>query len=174
MLGIVMIPHGAQKLLGIFGGAGFGASMGYFTSTGIPAPVAFLVIMAESLGALALVLGFFGRFMAFGIGLDMLGAILIVHLPHGFFMNWYGAQAGEGFEYHLLAIALSLVIIIGGSGKLSGPLASRIDAEVMFASAVPGGGDRFRECARTREGRHADRFDCIARRVSAINAGIAE
>jgi putative oxidoreductase len=57
--------------------------------------------------------------MAFGIGLDMLGAILIVHLPHGFFMNWYGAQAGEGFEYHLLAIALSLVIIIGGSGKLS-------------------------------------------------------
>lgn len=119
MLGIVMIPHGAQKLLGLFGGAGFGASMGYFTSTGIPAPVAFLVIMAESLGALALVLGFFGRFMAFGIGLDMLGAILIVHLPHGFFMNWYGAQAGEGFEYHLLAIALSLVIIIGGSGKLS-------------------------------------------------------
>ena len=119
MLGIVMIPHGAQKLLGLFGGAGFGASMGYFTSTGIPAPVAFLVIMAESLGALALVLGFFGRFMAFGIGLDMLGAILIVHLPHGFFMNWYGAQAGEGFEYHLLAIALSLVIMIGGSGKLS-------------------------------------------------------
>lgn len=119
MLGIVMIPHGAQKLLGIFGGAGFGASMGYFTSTGIPAPAAFLVIMAESLGALALVLGFFGRFMAFGIGLDMLGAILIVHLPHGFFMNWYGAQAGEGFEYHLLAIALSLVIMIGGSGKLS-------------------------------------------------------
>ena len=119
MLGIVMIPHGAQKQLGLFGGAGFGASMGYFTSTGIPAPVAFLVIMAESLGALALVLGFFGRFMAFGIGLDMLGAILIVHLPHGFFMNWYGAQAGEGFEYHLLAIALSLVIIIGGSGKLS-------------------------------------------------------
>ncbi len=119
MLGIVMIPHGAQKLLGLFGGAGFNASMGYFTSTGIPAPVAFLVIMAESLGALALVLGFFGRFMAFGIGLDMLGAILIVHLPHGFFMNWYGAQAGEGFEYHLLAIALSLVIIIGGSGKLS-------------------------------------------------------
>jgi putative oxidoreductase len=119
MLAIVFIPHGSQKLLGLFGGHGFAATMHYFTSTGMPAVLAFLVIMAESLGSVALLLGFFGRFMAFSIGLVMLGAIFMVHLPNGFFMNWFGMQKGEGFEYHLLAIGLALVVMIKGSGKYS-------------------------------------------------------
>jgi putative oxidoreductase len=119
MLSIVFLPHGSQKLLGLFGGHGFAATMKYFTSSGMPAVFAFLVIMAESLGAFALLLGLFGRFMAFGIGLVMLGAIFMVHLPNGFFMNWFGTQKGEGFEYHLLAIGLALLIMIDGSGKFS-------------------------------------------------------
>ena len=119
MLSIVFLPHGSQKLLGLFGGHGFAATMKYFTASGMPYVLAFLVIMAESLGALALLLGLFGRFMAFGIGLVMLGAIIMVHLPNGFFMNWFGTQKGEGFEYHLLAIGLALLIMIDGSGKLS-------------------------------------------------------
>jgi putative oxidoreductase len=57
--------------------------------------------------------------MAFGIALVMLGAIFMVHLPNGFFMNWFGNQKGEGFEYHLLAIGLALVIMINGSGRYS-------------------------------------------------------
>ena len=119
ILSVVMLPHGAQKILGWFGGYGFHNTMAYFTSTGMPAVIAFLVIMAESLGALALLVGLFGRFMAFAIGLNMLGAILMVHLKIGFFMNWAGAQKGEGFEFHLLALALVLILVIKGSGKFS-------------------------------------------------------
>jgi putative oxidoreductase len=119
MLSIVFIPHGSQKLLGLFGGYGFTGTMGSFTANGMPAVFAFLVIMAESLGSLALLFGLFGRFMAFGIGMVMVGAIGMVHLPNGFFMNWFGTQKGEGFEYHLLALGLALVVMIKGSGALS-------------------------------------------------------
>jgi putative oxidoreductase len=119
-LGAVILPHGAQKLLGWFGGYGFEGTMGYFTgSLGVPAAMALLVILAESLGALALVLGFAGRFMALGIAAVMSGAIFMAHAPNGFFMNWSGAQAGEGIEYHLLAIALALVVALRGSGAFS-------------------------------------------------------
>lgn len=119
-LGLVMLPHGAQKVFGWFGGYGFSATMGFFTGTlGIPAPLAVLAILAESAGALALVLGFAGRLMAFGIAAVMVGAVLMAHLPHGFFMNWSGTAAGEGFEYHLLALALAAVVIVRGSGRYS-------------------------------------------------------
>jgi putative oxidoreductase len=118
-LGLVMFPHGAQKLLGWYGGFGFSNTMGYFTSNGTPWLIAFLVIMAESLGIWALILGFFSRFMAFSIGLVMLGAIFMVHLKFGFFMNWMGKQPGEGYEYHILAIGLALATMLKGSGKLS-------------------------------------------------------
>ncbi len=118
-LGMVMFPHGAQKLFGWFGGYGFQGTMGYFTQSGMPWIVAFLVVMAESLGALALILGFFGRFMSFGIGLVMLGAIFMVHLQFGFFMNWFGKAAGEGYEYHILAAGLALATMIKGSGMFS-------------------------------------------------------
>jgi len=120
MLGIVFFPHGAQKLLGWFGGYGFSGTMSFFTDKmGIPAVLAFLAIMAESVGAVALIAGFLTRIAALGVGTNMVVAILMVHLPNGFFMNWTGNQKGEGFEFHLLAIALALALIIRGGGKWS-------------------------------------------------------
>jgi putative oxidoreductase len=120
MLGIVMLPHGAQKLLGWFGGFGFAGTMGFFTEQmHIPAAIAFLVIMGESFGSLGLILGFLTRFIAASYVLIMLGAIAMVHWPNGFFMNWSGKQAGEGFEYHLLVIGISLALLIAGGGKWS-------------------------------------------------------
>lgn len=119
-LGAVMLPHGAQKLLGWFGGPGFGGAMGFLTGPmSLPAPLAALIILIESMGALALVLGIAGRAMAAGIASIMVGAIATVHYANGFFMNWGGAQAGEGFEYHLLAIGLALVVMLRGSGAAS-------------------------------------------------------
>lgn len=118
-LGLVMFPHGAQKLLGWFGGGGFSATMQGMTSMGLPAAIVFLVILAESLGAVGLITGFLTRFSAFGIGLVMLGAIVTVHSKVGFFMNWTGKQAGEGFEYHLLVIGIAIVLMIRGGGALS-------------------------------------------------------
>jgi putative oxidoreductase len=118
-LGAVMFAHGGQKLFGLFGGNGFSGTLNYFISTGMPAILAILVILGESLGSLALIAGFFSRFMAFSIGLIMAGAIFMVHLPNGFYMNWFGKQPGEGYEYHLLAIGLSLVVMLKGSGAFS-------------------------------------------------------
>ncbi|HWQ34590.1 MAG TPA: DoxX family protein [Blastocatellia bacterium] len=119
VLGIVILPHGLQKLLGMFGGGGFSGTMGFFTSQGLPAVAALLIILGESFGALGLIVGCISRFAAFGITLIMLGATLMVHLPNGFFMNWTGKQAGEGFEYHLLAIGLALIVMLKGSGRWS-------------------------------------------------------
>lgn len=118
-LGIVILPHGLQKLLGMFGGYGFSATVGFFESMGIPSIAAILVIVAESAGAASLIIGFLSRFCAFAIGMVMLGAAYMVHLQHGFFMNWSGNQQGEGFEYHILAVGLAIVIMIGGGGKFS-------------------------------------------------------
>ena len=120
VFGIVFFAHGAQKMLGWFGGYGFSGTMGFFThQLGIPAPFAFLAIMAEFLGSLGLLVGFLGRIAAFGIICNMTVAVWMVHRFNGFFMNWAGNQKGEGFEYHLLAIAIGLVILIWGSGALS-------------------------------------------------------
>jgi putative oxidoreductase len=119
-LGLTMLPHGAQKLLGWFGGHGFEGTMGFLTSqVGLPYLVALLVILIESIGALALVFGLAGRVMAAGVAAVMVGAVVTTHLANGFFMNWSGAQAGEGFEYHILAVGLALVVMLRGSGALS-------------------------------------------------------
>lgn len=119
-LGIVMFPHGAQKMLGWFGGHGFSATMGFFTGTmHIPAPLAFLAILAEFAGSLGLIVGLFSRLAALGIAVNMTVAILTVHLANGFFMNWAGSQKGEGFEYHLMALGLALIVIVHGAGAVS-------------------------------------------------------
>lgn len=119
-LAIVIFPHGAQKVLGWFGGYGFSGTLGFFTETlGFPTIVAVLVFAAEFLGPIALAAGFFSRLAAAGIGAVMLGAIFFVHAGNGFFMNWTGEQAGQGFEYHLLALGLALAIVLKGSGRLS-------------------------------------------------------
>ena len=118
-LGLVMVPHGAQKLLGWFGGGGFAATLQGMTGMGLPAVVVFLVILAEFFGSLSLITGFLGRVGALGILGVMLGAIFMVHLPNGFFMNWMGNQKGEGIEYHLLAIGMALAILVKGSGAFS-------------------------------------------------------
>lgn len=116
-LGVVILPHGLQKLLGMFGGYGFSATVEFFTSTGIPSVIAVLIILGESFGALFLILGLISRISAAGIALIMLGAMIMVHSQFGFFMNWFGAQAGEGFEYHLLALGLALIVLVRGGGK---------------------------------------------------------
>lgn len=120
LLGIVFFPHGMQKLFGWFGGYGFGGTYGFFTgSMGIPAIFAILAIIAEGLGCIGLLTGFLTRLAAFGLGINMVVAIFMIHLKFGFFMNWDGKQAGEGIEYHLLVIAIALALIIKGGGKWS-------------------------------------------------------
>ena len=120
VLGVVYFAHGAQKLLGWFGGYGFSGTMGFFThQVGLPAPVAFLVIMTEFFGGLGLIVGLLTRIAALGIGIEMIVAVFMIHLPNGFFMNWYGNQKGEGFEYHLLAIAASAALLLRGAGAFS-------------------------------------------------------
>jgi len=119
-LGLVMFPHGAQKALGWFGGYGFSATINFFTGQlHIPVVLAFLAIAAEFAGSIGLISGFFSRVAASGIAVVMLVAMLTVHASNGFFMNWAGNQKGEGFEYHLLALGLALVVILSGAGKWS-------------------------------------------------------
>ena len=115
-----MLPHGAQKLLGAFGGYGFSGTMNFFTqSMHIPAPLAFIAIATEFFGALALLSGILTRVAATGMLVLMAVAVATVHLQNGFFMNWYGSQKGEGFEYHLLVATLALVLMVAGGGKFS-------------------------------------------------------
>ena len=132
ILGVVFFAHGAQKMLGWFGGYGFSGTMGYFTGTAhIPAVFAFLAIAAELFGGLGLIFGFLTRIAAFGISVNMLVAIATVHGAMGFFMNWTGAQKGEGFEYHLLVLAITAFLMIRGAGAFS------IDRAITTSSLVP-------------------------------------
>ncbi|HET9625800.1 MAG TPA: DoxX family protein [Kofleriaceae bacterium] len=117
VLGVIMFPHGMQKLAGWFGGFGFSGTMGFFTDTmHLPAPLAFLIIIGESLGALGLILGLGTRLAAFGMIAIMTGAVLTSHLEFGLFMNWFGAQKGEGFEFHILVVALAIPLLVRGGG----------------------------------------------------------
>lgn len=116
---VVFFPHGAQKMLGWFGGAGFGPTMATFMAADIPSVLAFLAITAEFIGSIALLLGFLTRVAAFGLACVMVVAITTTHWQNGFFMNWTNAQAGEGFEFHLLALALLLPVMFRGGGAAS-------------------------------------------------------
>ena len=120
VLGIVFFAHGAQKMLGWFGGYGFNGTMGFMTGTmHIPAAFAFLAIAAEFFGGIGLILGLLTRVAAFGIAVNMLVAIVTVHAQFGFFANWTGAQKGEGYEYHLLVLAIAAYLMIRGGGAAS-------------------------------------------------------
>lgn len=117
-LGAVLLPHGLQKSVGWFGGYGFDGTMGWFASIGVPALFAFLVIAAETVGAVALIAGIGTRIVAVGAAGIMATAALLVHRQF-FFMNWSGTQGGEGFEYHLLGAAIAVALILGGGGRWS-------------------------------------------------------
>jgi len=125
--GIMIFPHGLQKTFGWFGGVGFSAQMAGFERGHIPAVFAFLAIMAEFLGGLGLMLGALTRIAAFGLAVDMLVAVYLVHGHNGFFMNWSGHQNGEGFEFHILAMAMAIVLIArgGGAGSVDRALAKK-------------------------------------------------
>ena len=120
-LGIVIFPHGAQKLLGWFGGYGFSGTMGFLTGMAhLPWILALLVILIEFFGALFLVFGFATRLAALGIFVNFIGIVITSHLKNGFFMNWANTpNVGQGFEYHLLVIGISLALLIAGGGKAS-------------------------------------------------------
>ncbi len=120
-LAAVFFPHGAQKALGLFGGYGLTATMGFFGKMGISPLFAALDIAAEFLGPIALLFGAFTRVAAFGIFVAMATAVVLVHGRIGFFMNWFGQRpaGAEGFEYHILALALAFAVTIRGAGALS-------------------------------------------------------
>lgn len=133
-LALVFFPHGAQKLLGWFGGGGFTGTMEYMTgAVGLPALIVLAVIGIEFLAPFALATGFLTRAAALGVGAIMVGAVATTHLPNGFFMNWTGAQAGEGFEYHLLVIGIVLALLVTGGGKWS------VDRRLAATDAADGG-----------------------------------
>jgi len=120
VLGLVFFAHGAQKMLGWFGGYGFSGTMGFFTGMlHIPAPFAFLAIAAEFFGGLGLIFGLLTRVAAFGIFCNMIVAVAMIHHQFGLFMNWAGTQKGEGYEFHLLALAALVFLMIRGAGAAS-------------------------------------------------------
>jgi putative oxidoreductase len=119
VLVVVFFAQGAQRMLGWFGGDGFQGTMGTLTQTGMPAPVAVLIICAQFFGGLGLVAGLLTRIASLGVAGLMIGAIFMVHLPNGFFMNWMGTQKGEGIEYHLLALAMAAALLLRGAGAFS-------------------------------------------------------
>ena len=119
-IGLILFPHGAQQMLGIFGGYGFIGTMGFLTGTlHLPWLIAFLVITIEFFGSISLITGFASRLWSIGIVVIFIGTIFTAHIGNGFFMNWYGTQKGEGFEYALLVIGLSIATLINGSGRYS-------------------------------------------------------
>lgn len=120
LVGVVIAGHGAQKLLGWFNGYGFDGTMNFFTQTmGLPYLLALGIIVTESVGMIALIAGAFTRALSGVLIAIMIGAIVTVHGQYGFFMNWFGAQAGEGYEYHVLIIALATVTLLNGGGSYS-------------------------------------------------------
>jgi len=120
-LGIVVFPHGAQKLLGWYGGYGFEGTMGFLTGgAGLPYIIALLVILIEFFGALFLISGFATRMAALGVIGNFIGVVVTSHLNNGFFMNWYNQpNKGEGLEYFILLFGLALIALIAGGGKAS-------------------------------------------------------
>jgi putative oxidoreductase len=135
--GLVFFVHGAQKMLGWFGGSGFSGTMGDFAKMRMPAAAALFAIFVEFFGSLSLVFGVLSRLAALAIIIEMIGAVLTVHMRNGFFMNWMGRQNGEGFEYHILAVILAFLILVHGAGAISiDHLVSARDSSAALGGAV--------------------------------------
>jgi putative oxidoreductase len=119
-IAVVLFPHGAQKLLGWFGGYGFDGTMQYFTQTvKLPYIIGLLVILIEFFAPIALLIGVGSKILAAAVAILFFGIMVTSHLNFGFFMNWFGNQAGEGLEYFLLAIGACLALMFNGSGKFA-------------------------------------------------------
>ncbi len=119
-LGIMILPHGLQKLFGWFGGFGFQNTISFFSKNlGIPKILGALVIFVEVFGGLALLLGLGTRLAAGAVGFVLLVAAFLLHTKHGFFMNWFGNQSGEGVEFFIIALAIAVALIFQGGGKFS-------------------------------------------------------
>jgi len=137
-LGVVMFPHGAQKVLGWFGGPGFTKTLQAFAGMGFPEWSVVALMVVECLGSVLLVFGFLTRLWAFGIGTSITICMFINHVQNGFFMNWFGQQKGEGFEYHILVIGICLALLIKGGGFLS------VDRKISSGSKYLYGGQSSR------------------------------
>ena len=133
-LAVVLFPHGAQKVLGWWGGHGLAGTMAFFTQAmHIPAVFAALAIATEFLAPIALLLGFCTRLAGLVVAVHFIvAAILGGHIFNGFFMNWSGDQKGEGFEYHLLMLTLGLGLAVLGGGKWA------VDREIARRLNAPG------------------------------------
>ena len=119
-LGLILFPHGAQKLFGWFGGPGFTNEMSFFTDTlHLPWLIAFLVIVIEFAGSLCFIAGFASRAWAVATIILFAGIIFTAHLEFGFFMNWFGNQKGEGFEYFILMLGIAVSLVVSGAGRYS-------------------------------------------------------
>jgi putative oxidoreductase len=118
-LGVVILPHGAQKVFGWFGGAGYAKTIQAFAGMGFPAWCTVALMATETLGAVLLIAGFLTRIWALGIGIAMTICMFMHHVEHGFFMNWFGQQQGEGFEYHILVLGIVFALLVRGGGLLS-------------------------------------------------------
>jgi len=137
-LGIVMFPHGAQKLLGWYGGPGIDGALGFYSGLGIPGFLGWVAILAEFFGGIALIIGVLSRLAALVIATDLLVAVITINWRFGFFMNWNGQLQGEGFEFHVLAVTLALIVIIRGGGALSlDRLAAERRETIGDVSALP-------------------------------------
>lgn len=120
LLGILLLPHCMQKLFGWFGGEGYSGTMEFFTgSMGFPAMLASLYMLAEPLACMGLISGFMTRIAAFFIAVEMAMDVAMIHVSYGFFMNWNGDKGGEGIEYHLLVIVITVALMLRGGGKWS-------------------------------------------------------
>lgn len=120
VLAIVVFPHGAQKMLGWFGGFGPAGTLGFLTTQmGIPYPIALLVFVGEFLAPIALFFGLLGRLSALAIAINFTVVALKAHVQNGFFMNWGGQQKGEGYEFFILLVGIAVALVIRGSGAWS-------------------------------------------------------
>lgn len=142
-LGITLFPHGAQKLLGLFGGYGFSGTMGFLTTqAGLPYTIALLVILIEFFGSLFIIFGLLTRVASFGVIALFIGVVLTSHLQNGFFMNWTAAQKGEGIEYFILLFGLAIILLISGGGKAS------IDSSLAKNEDRPAAGGNYNKVAK--------------------------